>query len=65
MASSPRKDPFVGVIAVGAASLLTGRPLSVMLVSVTGALASSLLIVVGFLIFVYLAVSAARAKSSS
>lgn len=60
--SSPRKDPFVGVIAVVLASLLIGRSLSVMLVSITNALALSLLIEVGFLILIYLTVTTVHSR---
>lgn len=63
--SSPRKDPFVGVIAVIVISLLVGRSLSVMLVSITGSLALSLLIEVGFLILVYQAITTAHSRLKS
>jgi hypothetical protein len=63
--SSPRKNPFVGVIAVVLASLLIGRSLSVILVSITDALALSLLIGVGFLILMYLAVTAVHSRLKS
>ena len=62
---SPRKDPFVGVIAVVVVSLLIGRSLNVMLVAITGSLTLSLLIVVCALMFIYLAVTTAHAKLRS
>lgn len=63
--SSPRKNPFVGVVAVVLTSLLIGRSLSVILVSITDALALSLLIGVGFLILMYLAVTAVHSRLKS
>lgn len=59
---SSRKNPFWGVIAVILSSLLIGRSLNVVLVSITDALTMSLLIGVGFLILIYVAVTAVHSR---